>query len=47
MSVPVGFGQGNRPVGMQLIGNYFQEGELLAVADHYQRHSDWHLRTPA
>lgn len=46
MSVPVGFGQGNRPVGMQLIGNYFKEGQLLALADHYQHATDWHLRTP-
>ena len=47
MSVPVGFGDKNRPVGMQLIGNYFKEGELLALADHYQLATDWHLRTPS
>ena len=47
MSVPVGFGHNNRPVGMQLIGNYFKESELLALADHYQHATDWHLRTPA
>jgi len=47
MSVPVGFGDKNRPVGMQLIGNYFKEGELLALADHYQTATDWHLRTPS
>ena len=47
MSVPVGFGDRNRPVGMQLIGNYFKEGELLALADHYQAATDWHLRTPS
>ncbi|MDX1667860.1 MAG: Asp-tRNA(Asn)/Glu-tRNA(Gln) amidotransferase subunit GatA [Limnobacter sp.] len=46
MSVPVGFDSGNRPVGMQLIGNYFKEAELLAVADHYQHTTDWHARTP-
>ncbi|MCQ8895401.1 Asp-tRNA(Asn)/Glu-tRNA(Gln) amidotransferase subunit GatA [Limnobacter humi] len=46
MSVPVGFGAKNRPVGLQLIGNYFKEGELLALADHYQQATDWHLRTP-
>ncbi len=47
MSVPVGFGDKNRPVGMQLIGNYFTESELLAVADHYQAATDWHLRSPS
>lgn len=47
MSVPVGFGNKNRPVGMQLIGNYFQEADLLALADHYQNTTDWHARSPA
>ncbi|HEX4918433.1 MAG TPA: Asp-tRNA(Asn)/Glu-tRNA(Gln) amidotransferase subunit GatA [Limnobacter sp.] len=47
MSVPVGFGAHNRPVGMQLIGNYFKEADLLALADHYQQTTDWHLRTPS
>jgi aspartyl-tRNA(Asn)/glutamyl-tRNA(Gln) amidotransferase subunit A len=47
MSVPVGFGNKNRPVGMQLIGNYFQEADLLALADHYQNVTDWHARSPA
>lgn len=46
MSVPVGFGDKNRPVGMQLIGNYFRESELLQTADWYQQGTDWHLRTP-
>lgn len=46
MSVPVGFNASGRPIGMQLIGNYFKEAELLAVADHYQAVTDWHLQTP-
>lgn len=46
MSIPVGFGNGSRPVGMQLIGDYFKEGLLLALADYYQQATDWHLRTP-
>jgi aspartyl-tRNA(Asn)/glutamyl-tRNA(Gln) amidotransferase subunit A len=32
MSVPAGFGAGGLPVGLQLIGNYLQEGRLLNVA---------------
>jgi aspartyl-tRNA(Asn)/glutamyl-tRNA(Gln) amidotransferase subunit A len=47
MSIPVGFGKKNRPVGMQLISNYFHEAELLALADHYQATTDWHLCTPS
>ena len=45
MSLPVGFVDG-LPVGMQLIGNYFDEARLLQVAHRYQQVSDWHLQTP-
>lgn len=44
MSVPCGFGMNNMPVGLQLIGNHFNEGQLLAIADRFQQHSDWHQR---
>jgi aspartyl-tRNA(Asn)/glutamyl-tRNA(Gln) amidotransferase subunit A len=47
MSVPVGFGEGGMPVGLQLIGNYFQEARLLGVAHHFQCATDWHTRAPA
>ncbi len=47
MSVPVGFGADNMPVGMQLIGNYFGEAKLLNAAHQFQRATDWHARTPA
>ncbi len=50
MSVPCGFGQGEknsrRPVGLQLIGNYFEEARLLNIAHQYQQVTDWHLRSP-
>lgn len=47
MSVPCGFGADRPlPIGLQIIGNYFAEGELLAVADCYQQATDWHQRTP-
>ena len=46
MSIPVGFGEANMPVGMQLIGNYLQEAKLLNVAHQYQLHTDHHLKTP-
>jgi aspartyl-tRNA(Asn)/glutamyl-tRNA(Gln) amidotransferase subunit A len=45
MSIPAGFAAG-LPVGLQLIGNYFEEGRLLAVAHQYQQVTDWHLRCP-
>lgn len=51
MSIPCGFGQGDkhakRPVGLQLIGNYFSEAKLLNVAHQFQLATDWHTRRPA
>ena len=51
MSIPCGFGQGEknaqRPVGLQLIGNFFDEARLLNVAHQYQQSTDWHARLPA
>jgi aspartyl-tRNA(Asn)/glutamyl-tRNA(Gln) amidotransferase subunit A len=44
MSIPVGFGEGNMPVGMQLIGNYLCEGRLLNAAHQYQLGTDWHKK---
>ena len=46
MSVPAGFGEEGMPVGLQLIGNYFQEARLLNVAHRLQQATDHHLRTP-
>ena len=46
MSVPAGFGEGGMPVGLQLIGNYFKEAQLLGAAHQFQMATDWHLRKP-
>ena len=46
MSVPAGFGAGGLPVGLQLLGNYFKEGELLQTAHAFQQATDWHTETP-
>jgi aspartyl-tRNA(Asn)/glutamyl-tRNA(Gln) amidotransferase subunit A len=46
MSVPAGFGAGGMPVGLQLIGNYFKEAQLLGAAHQFQLATDWHTRTP-
>ena len=46
MSVPVGFGEGGMPVGLQLIGNYLQEARLLNVAHQYQLTTDFHNAKP-
>ncbi|WP_332749037.1 Asp-tRNA(Asn)/Glu-tRNA(Gln) amidotransferase subunit GatA [Hydrogenophaga sp.] len=47
MSVPAGFGAGGMPVGLQLVGNYFQEGALLQAAHAFQQATDWHTRSPS
>lgn len=36
----------NLPVGLQLIGNYFNEARLLNVAHKFQQATDWHLQQP-
>ena len=46
MSIPVGFGQKNRPVGLHIVGNYFSEAQMLNVAHQYQLVTDWHTRMP-
>jgi aspartyl-tRNA(Asn)/glutamyl-tRNA(Gln) amidotransferase subunit A len=46
MSVPVGFGAGGMPVGMQLIGNHLTESKLLNVAHRFQLATDWHAAKP-
>ena len=46
MSVPVGMGESNMPVGMQLIGNYLQEAKLLNVAHQFQLNTDFHNAKP-
>ncbi|HEX6705040.1 MAG TPA: Asp-tRNA(Asn)/Glu-tRNA(Gln) amidotransferase subunit GatA [Albitalea sp.] len=47
MSLPAGFGEGGMPVGLQLIGNYFDEATLLQAAHAFQQATDWHTHAPA
>ena len=47
MSVPAGFGASGMPVGLQLIGNYFKEAQLLNAAHRLQQATDFHLQKPA
>jgi aspartyl-tRNA(Asn)/glutamyl-tRNA(Gln) amidotransferase subunit A len=46
MSIPCGFGDNNMPVGLQIIGNYFDEARMLNVAHQYQLATDWHSSAP-
>jgi aspartyl-tRNA(Asn)/glutamyl-tRNA(Gln) amidotransferase subunit A len=47
LSMPCGFGEKGRPVGLQLMANHFDEARLLGVAHRYQLATDWHRRVPA
>jgi aspartyl-tRNA(Asn)/glutamyl-tRNA(Gln) amidotransferase subunit A len=44
MSIPCGLDDANLPIGLQLIGNYFDEARMLNAAHMYQRATDWHLK---
>lgn len=44
LSAPCGFDAQGLPVGLQLIGNYWSEGRLLAAAHQYQQHTTWHTQ---
>ena len=46
MSIPAGFGKNKLPIGLQIIGNYFSEAQMLNVAHQYQLATDWHSRAP-
>ncbi|MFY8083329.1 MAG: Asp-tRNA(Asn)/Glu-tRNA(Gln) amidotransferase subunit GatA [Rubrivivax sp.] len=46
MSLPVGLGKLGLPVGLQLIGNYFEEGALLQAAHAFQQATEHHKARP-
>jgi aspartyl-tRNA(Asn)/glutamyl-tRNA(Gln) amidotransferase subunit A len=46
MSIPCGFGNKGRPVGLQIVGNYFDEARMLSVAHALQQATDWHAKAP-
>ena len=45
MSVPCGMVD-DKPVGLQIIGNYFEEALMLNIAHQYQQTTDWHNAVP-
>jgi aspartyl-tRNA(Asn)/glutamyl-tRNA(Gln) amidotransferase subunit A len=50
MSIPAGFAENSDgkplPVGLQIIGNYFDEARMLDVGHAYQQVTDWHTQMP-
>ncbi|TCM65214.1 aspartyl/glutamyl-tRNA(Asn/Gln) amidotransferase subunit A [Acinetobacter calcoaceticus] len=47
INAPVGFDQKQLPVGLQLIGNYWSESQLLSIVHQYQQTTDWHTQRAA
>ena len=46
VTVPTGFGERGLPTSLQFVGRPGSENALLAMAQHYQQHTDWHRRRP-
>ncbi|MFV1996579.1 MAG: Asp-tRNA(Asn)/Glu-tRNA(Gln) amidotransferase subunit GatA [Acidiferrobacterales bacterium] len=46
MSIPAGFDSHHHPIGLHIIGQYFDEARLLQVAHQYQQVTDWHKQMP-
>ena len=47
INAPVGFDKDSLPVGLQLIGNYWSESQLLSIVHQYQQNTDWHSKRAA
>ncbi|MFW1801823.1 Asp-tRNA(Asn)/Glu-tRNA(Gln) amidotransferase subunit GatA [Acinetobacter nematophilus] len=47
INAPVGFDKDSLPVGLQLIGNYWSESQLLSIVHQYQQNTDWHTQRAA
>jgi aspartyl-tRNA(Asn)/glutamyl-tRNA(Gln) amidotransferase subunit A len=46
VSIPCGFSKSGLPIGLMIAGPRFSEGRVLALAQAYERATDWHLRKP-
>jgi aspartyl-tRNA(Asn)/glutamyl-tRNA(Gln) amidotransferase subunit A len=46
LSLPCGFDGDGMPIGLQIIGRYFDESTLLRVAHAYEQATEWHGKKP-
>jgi aspartyl-tRNA(Asn)/glutamyl-tRNA(Gln) amidotransferase subunit A len=46
ISVPCGFSKSGLPIGLMIAGPRFSEGKVLALAQAYERATEWHKRKP-
>lgn len=44
--IPAGFSENNLPIGLQIVGKKFGEGELFQLGYNYQQETDWHKKLP-
>ena len=45
ISIPMGFKEG-MPLGLQIIGNHFDEKDILKLSHLFQKETDWHNKEP-
>lgn len=46
VSIPCGFSATGLPIGLMIAGPRFSEGRVLALANAYEKATEWHLRRP-
>jgi aspartyl-tRNA(Asn)/glutamyl-tRNA(Gln) amidotransferase subunit A len=46
LSLPCGFSRDGLPIGLQVLGNFFQEEKVLRVAHAFEKNTEHHLRKP-
>jgi aspartyl-tRNA(Asn)/glutamyl-tRNA(Gln) amidotransferase subunit A len=46
LSLPCGFTSGGMPIGLQIIGDAFEEETILKIGHAYEQSTDWHKQRP-
>jgi aspartyl-tRNA(Asn)/glutamyl-tRNA(Gln) amidotransferase subunit A len=46
VAIPCGFDSQKLPIGLQIIGNFFEESKILSIAHQYQQITDFHTQKP-
>jgi len=46
ISIPCGFSKNGLPIGLQILGKYFDESTILKLAYNYEKSTEWHKKYP-
>jgi aspartyl-tRNA(Asn)/glutamyl-tRNA(Gln) amidotransferase subunit A len=46
VSIPCGYSKSGLPIGLMIAGPHFSEGKVLALAQAYEKATEWHKRRP-